>query len=706
MASKWPAIDTLDHTGLGGVAFGTYLGGYLGVRFDSGTAWGTGRICTRVTDFSAGAPDAAVTAPGAGVEGKRYAFVRREEIAENGGVTSEVQVDATLFVRSTAPPASSIGIGRMIAGGYGVAARVRAGTLVEPSAGNFTPIVYLDQPNGYAAYVVGKLDTQVDVVIERWNAGTRTELSRTTITPIAPSFTVPFGVRLLVANSGSTVVLTVSLKNVAAREGNFGLDGIRFGDVPSWSSFSKSTTYTQVASVVDSSASRISSPGRGGFIADKENLYLTAQTQGHCRAWQASSAGTIFLRDEWNRTLQVGHSSTTRWGEVARNAACDWSYDRFGALFAACLGTPYNGGLPYLPASAFQGWPAERISALSAGVQFKQLASSPAQELIAIAPRETPHPRRARFRIDFSHPTGSDVADVHVGAVLRASQAGVAGFDGTTNDNFAGYVFRIDGQGRCSIVRRQYGANVLTPSAVDDTAELAFLDIAHTTSVRELVAEAVNENSPDPPDTAAVLLRMWIDGVQVVFTSSGEPGVSVLSDGTVRDGGQFRIPPSSAVGLYAAFPTTGAGVTREVRIHETELQAPTDEILPDSELASISFRSEASNASGVLVFTPSWTLPCEPAWEQVRNEFVTGNRHMRPAVTVTRDAWELGARAVDDDTVRYLEDFHDARGIEVAFSYTIPGRAAAKFVFAGPIEVEEHFGLFNVKFRLQQVHDA
>lgn len=243
MAQSWPQPDALAHAGTFGVDFGSYLGGYLGVRFDTGTTWGTGKIMTRAADALAGAPDA-LCIGSAAFEGKRHGFVRREEIAEVGGSNAYLRVEATCYVRMVAPPVLTKAC-NVLKGGCGVTARVTGGTLVEPGAGVYDPVVYLDQPSGYAAYAVGDPATGVvTIVLERWVAGARTQLATLPLHPIIPSFLVPFILRLELQNTATQVTLTVSLKNVAAEEGLFGLTGaVRVG-VPTWSSVNLANAFT------------------------------------------------------------------------------------------------------------------------------------------------------------------------------------------------------------------------------------------------------------------------------------------------------------------------------------------------------------------------------------------------------------------------------------------------------------------------------
>ena len=710
MVQVWPNPDALSYSGTFGAVFGTYLGGYLGVDADASTAWDTGKIMVRTADLDS--PDAMCIASSA-YEGRRFGFVRREEIAESGG-TSLLRADATCYVRSRNHPPEKVLAGPVLKGGCGAIGRLIGGTLTEPAPGVYDPVVYLAQPSFYAAYVVGN-GNQVDVILERWNAGTRTQLASRTLTPIKPSFLVPFVVRLECLNAASTVTCTVSLKNVAALEGLFGMaTGARLSDVPTWATLNLTNQFTVALTYVDSSGSRLASPGRAGFIIDKENRTTIAglsgnvDTEAHCRVFDAGATSGTQIRDEWRRSIRAGRDETSRWGDAGSNAGCDWGFDRFSESFRDAGSTPYTGGVTYIPANGYAGFPVARMTTGSAGVDFTVPISKPAQEQLLVMGRELPAIGRAREKITFRHAVaGAGEAGFQIGTVLRLAATGPSGSDGTYLDGFSGYVFAIDGNGRCSVRRRQYAQNVLDTNPLNDTIELATLTIAHSAVSRTLEAECIDDNTSDPPGTAPVLLKMWIDGTQVPFTATLQAGVTVDGVGTLRDASFQRLAGSSGVGMLIATPATDGVTTHRVEVLAVESIEPTGYSAPDDELANVSLRSEASNAVGTLSWTPSVVLPCAVSRERTVADFVTGNRALRPATTVERHRWDVSGLAVLDATLLTLEAFYDAHGIEVPFTWTIPGRAAAKYVFTGELElVETGQGLWDVKFQVEEVHDA
>lgn len=708
MAQVWPNPDEFDHVGSFGASIGTYLIGYVGVKADAGTVWAAGKLATRALDASS--PDA-MTVGSSAYEGRTHGFVRREQIDEVGGASGYLYVDVTAYVRSpshggssrlTAPP--------LVAGGIGAIARLIGGTLVEPGAGVYDPVTYLSSPSFYAARLVGVNATQVDLILERWNAGTRTQLTSRTLTLVAPSMLVPFILRLEAQNGATDVTLTVSLKNIAAREGLFGLTGIRTGLVPSWSSLTTTGEFEEALSYVDSSGSRLASPGRAGFVLDKENLATisglgSVQSESHCRALEIGSSDGAIIRDEWRRSARVGRDEVTRWGDAGQNAQTDAAFDRSSESFRDAGSNPYVGGATYLAASGFTGFPLELDTGGSTGLELNVPINTPAQEQLALLPRETPTLGRARMLLTFEHDAvGVGEAGVEVGLVLRQSQAGASGDDGSTLDNFSGYVFSIDGDGLCSVRRRQYAANVLNGNPFDNSATLATLTISHSATSRTLEAECVDDDTSDPEGTGPALLRMWIDGVQIPFTDTLQAGVTVAADGTLRDSTFQRLPGARGVGIYFATPETDGSTTHRVMIHEIERVEPTGYQPPDDELATIELTSETSAAVGTLTWTPSVVLPADIERTRLSTEFVSGNRALRPATQAQRRRWSVQTRAVLDSELQDLHDFQDVHGRGVPFTWTIPGRAAAVFKFASGISaIETGPGLWSVEFELVEL---
>ncbi|HUU46084.1 MAG TPA: hypothetical protein VM118_10170, partial [Acidobacteriota bacterium] len=320
----------------------------------------------------------------------------------------------------------------------------------------------------------------------------------------------------------------------------------------------------------------------------------------------------VKIRDEFTRSaIFTGLPETNRWGTSVVNMQTDLVHDRFSKMFKSQGQTPWTGPPSYL--NGYQGYPWERDTTLTAGLRSVTPINNTAQEQISMLPTFQPDVDAQRFRLTFTHPvTGAGEAGFKTGVVLRLFQVGGDGLGptgaGGVNrfDNFQGYVFYMDGNGTCGIVRRQFSVNVTALPVEDDTEVLSTVSIgAHPGGSVTLEAECFEEISPNPPGTGPTMLKLSINGAPVVFTTTTAAGVTIDSIGTIRDAGGLTgkgLPFSGSVGLYQGHPTTDGSTTHTARFTSIDQLVPTLTVgaAGDSDLLSVVLGGERTGATGTL----------------------------------------------------------------------------------------------------------
>jgi len=700
VTNVFPNPDGLSHQPAAGATLGTYWNGYIGVRADGGTTWGVGKAFVRSVDVAATNPAATVIGS-TGFEGKGHGFVRRETIPEDGANAGHVRVRASLSLVVTNPPAPpGLLAGHVILGSIGCMARVQGGTLVEPGGGDYDPVIYYDQPSFYAALVKGNANGDITLVLERWNAGTRTELATSTVTPDPAAFLAPSTVELDLQNTISDVTVTMSLIGAPLPgQSGFTQSGLTpLGPYPEWNPGVHPSAQggggVTVLTYVDSSGSRISTTGRAGMVIEKENtatvLASTLQWIGKCHSLEAQGeADAIILRDEFTRWAYTGRLETNRWSQAGTNIQSDVAFDRSSELFRNVGQSPYTGGTPHLGTNGFQGWPARLETAVTLGLEFRQEQNSPAQEQLAAWSIGLVDSVNQKVSIDVRH---QDVdSALFVGIVLRMSQVGPNGQAGGNIDYFSGYVATIGGGGDIEVWRRQYSINAANAEPEDDSILIGEATIAHSGAVRELTFEAIEVPGPDPPGAGPVQVRVWVDTVAVTLAvAAGAAGTVVdLGSGILEDRSSFRLGASDGMGLFARYPATGAAVTKTVEVREVTIETPGAAVVEnEDDLASIVLPAETDGVSGDLgdVFTPSEVVEAPTQDLVARARAVAGHQFALALVTGDREARRLVGR-LDHGSGEWralLAFYDDHRAIP--FNWTPPGESARIWWFASPLD--------------------
>lgn len=696
-----------------GPIYGSWLSGYLAVNADAGALWDTAVLQMVANDAVAGVYRATLGGTPS-FEGRTHGFVRRENVLEDVGNSAFVFVEAVVSIDVVnGPRPMGMTAAHGLVDSVGVMARVQGGTLVEDAVGDLRPVTYIDQPKFYAARIVPSGD-DLEVRLERWNAGAVTVLDTFTLTPWSTALFEPGTIRLECQNSVSDVTLTVKVQNIATSQTVSGINGPntpgadgRQGTREEWGVVQLGfSTFTTLITYSDTSGSRIPTQGRAGFIIDKENEATIdpmgtgsslVQMVNYCHLLSVTGINAgIYLRDEWVRAHYVGRFNTNRFGAFGVRIESDIEGDHMSDRFINVHLNPYTGGDTWVGANGYQGALLE--DGTTAGIEAVLPQNSPAQSMqLAVANVVPADAANQRWRLDFQLLAQAGKGQLRAGLVLRASQSGGSGAASGLLGYKEGYQFRVSGTGVCSVRRKRWDVNSSALPTDDDTTTIATATISLSQAVHELQAEVTDDVGPDPPGEGPVIIRMWVDQVLVVLVATGA-GVTDDGAGIVRDASAERIRGAALVALYASWPSTGAGVTETVEFREiTEDVAvpPTTggggPAIDDDAVPSIPLESEQAGKFGNLgaVFSPSWSMPIEELHQHATAQYSSGTRARWALVTAHRRGRTVHGEGMSDEARGDLVAFYASHGGQaLPFTWTPAGDVVGVWKFTSGITWE------------------
>jgi hypothetical protein len=558
----------------------------------------------------------------------------------------------------------------------GCLARVTGGTL----ASGGTLIQYVQDIYGYAFTMEGSSGAAlVSWKLLRYDGGTVTTLAQFlnfSLTASQFDAALPFDLRLQARNVGGNVELKAYI-------GNF------YSPTPGGSTLVPQEI--QLFSYTDSSAGKLTGPGRCGVITTKlgQLLGINNGQRTHSVTLQALTAGvptTVLMRDEFSRTLALAS-----W-KVTYTPLAEARY---------CIDSSFMGDLRGCQPG---GYPSARLLSgpTSGAARLLQLVSSRYTALSSQRPVDNNQYQHPEATFEFVAVGASDNAFPAVFAYGAATGTPTANsLYSSIGPTVRGYSAWLDYDAQLVRIRRhEIGVAPV---------ELAEYSMTITTATQYRVGLQCI-----PLDVAGgpVSVSLYIGGAAVIPSlASGAPaGISVNGAGSVIDSSSARITSGEIEGMIWREPTTGSFNTI-VDVHrwtEGTLSPPT----ASTDMTSIVFADEGT-PSATFQLSSNRPVPLrspvsyDHGHEVLTTAFDSGHIHAR-TLRPPRKVWDkLQTVPVDRSDRDELRTFWRARGGGVEpFFWTSPDddvTYTVRFLPDSWEEVELFRDIWQVSFGLEEV---
>ena len=558
----------------------------------------------------------------------------------------------------------------------GCLARVTGGTL----ASGGTLIQYVQDIYGYAFTMEGSSGAAlVSWKLLRYDGGTVTTLAQFlnfSLTASQFDAALPFDLRLQARNVGGNVELKAYI-------GNF------YSPTPGGSTLVPQEI--QLFSYTDSSAGKLTGPGRCGVITTKlgQLLGINNGQRTHSVTLQSLTAGvptTVLMRDEFSRTLALAS-----W-KVTYTPLAEARY---------CIDSSFMGDLRGCQPG---GYPSARLLSgpTSGAARLLQLVSSRYTALSSQRPVDNNQYQHPEATFEFVAVGASDNAFPAVFAYGAATGTPTANsLYSSLGPTVRGYSAWLDYDAQLVRIRRhEIGVAPV---------ELAEYSMTITTATQYRVGLQCI-----PLDVAGgpVSVSLYIGGAAVIPSlASGAPaGISVNGAGSVIDSSSARITSGEIEGMIWREPTTGS-LNTIVDVHrwtEGTLSPPT----ASTDMTSIVFADEGT-PSATFQLSSNRPVPLrspvsyDHGHEVLTTAFDSGHIHAR-TLRPPRKVWDkLQTVPIDRSDRDELRTFWRARGGGVEpFFWTSPDddvTYTVRFLPDSWEEVELFRDIWQVSFGLEEV---
>ena len=570
----------------------------------------------------------------------------------------------------------------------GVIARAQAGT----SSGAGTATHTIADGDCYAFGIWNDSSNLATYQLLRVNGGTVTVLQTGDEFGANPG--VPFDVAdTLTTQFYATIPFNLRLE-VSDEAGDVRLRGYREHSGPLGStSGSADWNSLKVIDYLDTSVSRITTAGRFGFFASRENTVSSVKSVQLVHWLRVDVNGTTQILDEFRRvnrslcTPVTAASGYTSGASLASLWSGDyWGYTGHGSKLRISTPAGLTNRAMIDPAVATTGTAADEGTA--AFFQYQRHA-----------PDRFNSRRVAEFRIS------TNKADGTAGVTTTARVVGVwmrgAVVQGTLTALYTGYSVHVRGgiAGVCYVKLRRWNLGVGTVIAEETAASAFSFDADHTVDL-----EAYNlPDSEGNPDNGTVVLIVKLDGAQVVLAvASGVSNVTALASGTIYDADPARILNGTHEGALVLCPDG----TNVVYLDDwtTNTLSGSGGLSANDE-ASISVAGEVDDVSGTLSDPYDWPVEDITETFTVDREFEDGYTHSHNRFPRSRRTWSITASAVSLAERTTLITFWDAHK-GVSFNWTPTGETTAvKAVFGDDMldYVKRNPGVHTYAFTLVEV---
>lgn len=452
-------------------------------------------------------------------------------------------------------------------------------------------------------------------------------------------------------------------------------------------------TEVEVFDYTDSSGSKITAAGRCGFaLSGQFNAGGSpgGAVAGLATFFQISVAGTVSVRDEFERawrqaalaySVTIG-AQTFDGYSLLQSFAGDWfgptAYDR--KLFRSKVGgltdrlnvkpdtEPTGSGAGLGGFLASQRAPTDRRSQnRSVQIRFSSLQQSGA------AGTTNPSTFRA------------------AGIFVRASGSGTPSTSWVPTNGYLALLNFDDGGGpSCDCLVYRWSSS--TPTLIAQKAGVSVsIDTDYTFRF-----DAYNQLDASGQPTAAVVLRTFIGGVQVVLDLV-DSSVDVTTAGTVVDGSSERVTEGALEGIYCFDPDGD----KTIFLDAWAEGALTNSLVgTEADQASIAVEDELQGGTvGTWAIPAGW--PMEEILYRPKQSVAFESGHVRAGAMFsrTRRRFRVGARAIkptERDDLLALWELTD--GVVGAFDFTPPGESTPLAVHF----VDERLG---IKLRDRAVYE-
>jgi phage-related protein len=457
-----------------------------------------------------------------------------------------------------------------------------------------------------------------------------------------------------------------------------------------------------IGTYTDTSGSKITTAGRSGFWIDGKRSVTGGVVVSQATFFQIVDGGSLYLRDEWQRAWRSGALAET-------DTVAGIVWDGF-SLMQGWIGDWY-GPTTYrrLMYRSTVGGLTDRVNfdpstdPVGSGTGAGGFLASNRRSTDKRSQNRSVQARFSTLQQDGTAGTTDPNPSRAVGVFVRfgASAAPSSTLEPTQAYLFA--LFRDDALAATYAKLYRWSNGALTTLA----EKVPFTVSADTNYTIRL--DAYNQRDAGGNNTGAVVLRGFVDGVQVVLESPAT-GISVDASGTVTDGTAQRIVEGSVEGVYVFLPSGDKTIFLDTWA-EGSLTNPSSGNPQD--MASIAVPNEvASDTSETLTIPVDW--PIQELHYQPVNEarFESGHVRVSPRFTDERRVWEVAAAALTDDDRDDLRAFWETHsGVEKTFSWVPPGQTAS--VKVGIVEPESALeetlrdvGVTSFRFQLEQRIDG
>lgn len=562
----------------------------------------------------------------------------------------------------------------------GLAARLQGGTL--SGTGQAQGI---DNLTGYIwLFRKTTAGSPYEHVLSRLNAGVATTLQ--TIGETTNGTDPPPG-------SNTHLVAPRRFRFVVRNEGaNVRLEGYQIN-------YGVSMSETLVFSILDSSASKITTAGRAGF-----SLQTPRTDSGGAQGMTVASTvgagpadGTLDWEDDFARVfLDAALEVQDTFGVTGRVLSQAFTGDRMGINEAAAKhywlleresGSPLDAarlGGPIAFDSAAQKW----------GFHISQ--------------RPADDPVKQHRRIDVQLSTGDTTFDRELGIFLHGSFSDATRLQAADKAGKTGYltVLRYDGaSGTFSASLRHYdGVNAIELASADLTSHALTLGNVAAIDVEILNIGSSGGNSGSPG------VRMQVNGATVTTWTVLVQGVAVTADlQWVVDSRSAATRSGSMEGFYAKVSKNTASPLAWVKSW-TQQPFSSPPAPPSIWHASVPLGSETDGAFGTLTIPLSWPIVEVTGATVLDHAAESGHRQRIPNRTRPRRRWRVHAKALTATEKESLRTFfRDHKGTVLGFDWTPPRGAApdkVHFVTEDLLPAMQGPDVASVEFELEELFDA
>lgn len=471
---------------------------------------------------------------------------------------------------------------------------------------------------------------------------------------------------------------------------------------------SGSSTVTTIFDYTDTSGSKLTAAGRVGFILNGQLTAAGSPGGGIANLvneFVLTDAGVVVHRDTFERIWRTAGKATTATVSsvvyAGNSLLSAWVGDystvvAYDKKLTRCTIAGLTDRLVVAPATEPVG------SSTLPGAGAFLLSQRPATD--ARSQHRTLRVRFSSLKVDGTAGTTNATPHRAAGICIRIAGTGATGTSAPSSSWMpgAGYAliaFREDAAPTTKLQLVRYTDGVATTIA--DVDPYTF----NTNTDYDLTLEAHNALDSAGNPTGAVLLSVYVGGVQVVMVQA-DSSVTVDAAGTVIDGSSARAIQGRGEGIYAYVPGGDRVVVLDAWAEGTLVDAlDADRIEVDQASVTVTAETDGFTGSTLSIPTGAIVQPQRPR-RLTSTPMESGHRHVAALDRFARRVWRVTAALDETDRDTLLAFFEAQDGPRLGFWWTPPapgGGASSTRVaetVAAPVRV--HF----VGWEIRRQHAA